>query len=76
MPDFAEVASDLGVRYCLTATSPKLLKGLLHDAVLRELSRVSATKLGLDGGRLCYDIVAQELRSINTVRWKKGPSVQ
>eukprot|EP00959_Pyramimonas_sp_CCMP1952_P042224 883118-Pyramimonas_sp.AAC.1 len=62
MPSYAQVTNDLGVTFSLTTSSPKLIKTLLREAVIRQLCRLSGEKLGV-GARLCYDSVIRDLSS-------------
>eukprot|EP00959_Pyramimonas_sp_CCMP1952_P317238 6639623-Pyramimonas_sp.AAC.1 len=71
MPNYAQVVSDLGVPYSLTTSSPKLIKNLLREGVVRQLCRLSGEKLGL-GARLCYDSVILDLSSSKFTPFEKG----
>ena len=71
MPNFAQLQSDLGTSYSLTTTSPKLVKMLLREGVLRQLCRLSGKKLGVDS-RLCYDSAIRDLRSSKFTAYEKG----
>ena len=71
MEDFATLTTDMGVKISLTTTSPKLIKRMLHQGVLRSLERSSGQKLGFEN-RSCFDVVKAQLRSSKLSPLQKG----
>ncbi|CAK0844078.1 unnamed protein product [Prorocentrum cordatum] len=71
MPSYAQMTNDLGVTFSLATSSPRLIKNLLREAVIRQLCRLSGEKLGV-GARLCYDSVIRDLSSSKYTPFEKG----